>query len=76
MIPDEFFLLIIQKSATFAFMLEMVSLVPFMFINSYIYDTAKAIPMSFGLSFAVAIVAFTVALITLEWKERKGAEND
>ena len=32
--------------------------------------------MSFGLSFAVTIFAFTLALIILEWKERKGADND
>lgn len=31
-IPDEFFRLNVQKSATFAFMSEMISLVPFMFV--------------------------------------------
>lgn len=75
-IPDEFFQLNVQKSATFAFMAEMISLVPFMFICSYIYGAAKAVPTAFGLSFAVTILAFTVALIVLEMKERKGAAND
>ncbi|MDO5400435.1 MAG: DUF3796 domain-containing protein [Eubacteriales bacterium] len=75
-IPDEFFLLNVQKAATVAVMAEMISLVPFMFICAYIYDGAKAVPMSFGLSFAVTIIVFTVALTVLEWKERKGAEND
>ena len=75
-IPDEFFRLNVQKAATFAFMSEMISLVPFMFVCSYVYDGTKAVPMSFGLSFAVTIFAFTLALIILEWKERKGADND
>ena len=48
----------------------------FMFVCSYVYDGTKAVPMSFGLSLAVTIFAFTLALIILEWKERKGADND
>ena len=75
-IPDEFFQLNVQKAATFAFMSEMISLVPFMFVCTYIYGAAKAVPTAFGLSFAVTIFVFTIALIVLEWKERKGAEND
>ncbi len=75
-IPDEFFRLNVQKAATFAFMSEMISLVPFMFICAHIYGAAKAVRTAFGLSFAVTIFAFTIALIVLEWKERKGAEND
>ena len=75
-IPDEFFQLNVQKAATFAFMSEMISLVPFMFACTYIYGAAKAVPTAFGLSFAVTIFVFTIALIILEWKERKGAEND
>ncbi len=75
-IPDEFFRLNVQKSATFAFMAEMISLVPFMFACSYIYGVTKAVPTAFGLSFAVTIFAFTAALCVLEVKERKGAGND
>ena len=75
-IPDEFFQLNVQKAATFAFMSEMISLVPFMFVCVYIYGAAKAVPTAFGASFAVTIFVFTIALIILEWKERKGAEND
>ena len=75
-IPDEFFKLNVQKASTFAFMAEMISLVPFMFVCTYIYGAAKAVPTAFGLSFAVTIFVFTIALIVLEWKERKGAEND
>lgn len=75
-IPDEFFRLNVQKSATFAFMAEMISLVPFMFICAHIYDTVKAIPTAFALSFVVTVFVFSAALIVLEMKERKGAEND
>ena len=65
-----------QKAATFAFMAEMLSLVPFMFFCVYRYDSIKAVPMSFGLSFAVTIFAFTAALIVLERRERRGAAYD
>ena len=61
-IPDEFFQLNVQKAATFAFMSEMISLVPFMFVCTYIYGAAKAVPTAFGLSFAVTIFVFTIAL--------------
>lgn len=57
-------------------MSEMISLVPFMFVCTYIYGAAKAVPTAFGSSFAVTIFVFTITLIVLEWKERKGAEND
>ena len=51
-------------------------LVPFMFVCTSVYGTAKAVPVSFALSFAVTVLAFTTALVYLEWRERKGAEND
>lgn len=75
-IPDELFKLNVQKAATVAFMSEMISLVPFMFLFSYIYHSVKAVPMAFGMSFAVSIFAFTGALMVLEWRERRGASND
>ena len=75
-IPDEFFQLNVQKAATFAFMSEMVLLVPFMFVCAFTYGVAKAVPISFALSFSVTILAFTIALIFHEWRERKGAKND
>lgn len=71
--PDEFFRLNVQKAATFAFLSEMISLVPFLFVCSFLYGGARAVPAAFGLSFAAAIFAFTAALMVLEWKERKGA---
>ncbi len=54
----------------------MILLVHFMFVCSCLYDTAQAIPTAFGLSFTAAVFTFTAALVILEWKERKGAEND
>lgn len=72
-VPDEMFLLNVQKSATIAFMLSMVSLVPFMFSCSALYNISAAIPMAFALSFVVSTLAFTFALTGLEWRERKGA---
>lgn len=75
-IPDEFFLLNVQRAATFAFMAEMISLVPFLFACVFLYGASGAVPVAFGLSFAAAIFAFTGALTILEWRERKGALND
>ena len=66
----------VQKAATFAFMAEMLSLVPCMFACICVYGAVRAVPAAFGLSFAVAILAFTMALAVLEWRERRGAVND
>ena len=75
MIPDEMFLLNVQKSATIAFMLSMVSLVPLMFSCSVFYNISAAIPMAFALSFVVSTLAFTFVLTGLEWRERRGAKE-
>lgn len=75
-VPDELFLLNLQKAAAFAFMAEMISLVPFMFACAYGAGAVQSVPMAFGLSFAVSVFAFTAALMALEWKERKGAAYD
>ena len=74
-IPDELFQQNVRKSATFAFFAEMISLVPFMFICATLYDISSAIPMASGLSFATAILMFTVVLMIQEWKERKGPQE-
>ncbi len=75
-IPDECFLLNVQKAATLAFMSEMVSLVPFMFACVFAFGAVEAIPAAFGLSFAVTILVFTSAIIVLEWREQRCAAND
>lgn len=74
--PDEFFKLNVQKAATFAFMSEMILLVPFMYVCTFIYGAIKAAPIAFALSFVVTVFAFTIALTVLEWREKKGADND
>lgn len=74
-ISDELFQQNVQESAAFSFFTEMIFLVPFMFICSTLYDISSAIPMAFGLSFAVAILTFTVVLVIQEWKEQKGAQE-
>ena len=43
--------------------------------NSFDFVSFIAIPMAFGLSFAIAILMFTVVLMIQEWKERKGAQE-
>lgn len=73
-IPDELFLSNVKKTATLAFFVEMLSLILFMFICSFLYNINQAIPMAFGLSFATSIIVFSIALVVYEWKERKGAE--
>lgn len=75
-IPDEFFILNVRKSAAAAFMAEMISLVPFMFICFGVLDADKAVPSAFALSFTVAVFAFTIALMVFELKEQNGAGND
>lgn len=71
--PDELFCQTVQKACTYALLAELILLVPFMFICTMLYNVNAAVPMAFGLSFAVAIFSFTVVLTVLEWKERKGA---
>lgn len=75
-IPDELFKLNVQKAATFAFMLEMVLLVPFMFVSTWLHGAGNPVPTAFALSFVVAVFAFTGALLVLEWREQRGAAND
>lgn len=72
-IPDELFRFNMQRAATAAFLSEMVSLVPFMFICTHLYGGMGGVPTAFGLSFAVCIFAFTAALTVLEWREKRGA---
>ena len=71
--PDELFRQNLQRSATFAFLAEMVSLAPLVFLCLGLYGPGKAAAAAFALSFAVSIFAFTGALQLLEWRERKGA---
>ena len=75
-IPDELFQFNVRRAATFAFFVELLSLIPFMYVLTYLYDSQKAIPMAFGLSFAIGIFTFTIYLLILEMKENKGGIDD
>ena len=74
--PDELFLLNVQKSATAAFLLEMVALVPLIFYCVLSSNSASGLAMAFGCSFAIAVVVFSLLLTFLEFKEMNGAAND
>ncbi len=73
-LPDELFRQNLQKAATCAFLTELLALVPFMFLCTAFSDGWRAVPAAFGLSFAAAILVFTIALLVLEWREQRGAE--
>ncbi len=71
--PDELFRHNFRRAAAFAFLAEMVALVPLVFVCLWLYGSAGAAATAFALSFAVAVFAFTGALQVLEWQERRGA---
>lgn len=75
-IPDEAFISNIRKAATSAFLLEMIALVPSMFICSFLLESNRFVPTAFGICFAVAMFSFTMILAALEWKEQQGIGND
>ncbi len=70
--PDELFRMNLQRAATFAFFAEMISLVPLVFLCTFLYR-GKGLAMAFGLCFAAAVFAFSGALLVLEWREQRGA---
>ena len=72
-IPDEFFLENVRKTATLSFFTGMLSLVIYIFACSLLYGTAQAAPMAFALSFATSVIVFSIALTICEWREQKGA---
>lgn len=71
-VPDELFILNVQKSATIAFVASMAVLAPAMFAASPIYGISAAVPMAFALSFAAATISFNLSLAVLEWREQRG----
>lgn len=73
-LPDELFRQNLQKAATCAFLTELLALVPLMFLCAAFSGGRRAVPAAFGLSFAAAILVFTIALLVLEWREQRGAE--
>lgn len=73
--PDELFILELQKAASFAFMAEMLVLLPAMFACHLLCSPASAVPTAFATSFVAAALSFTAALMYQEHKELTGAEN-
>ena len=72
-IPDELFVLNVQRSATAAFMAAMTVLAPAMFAVSLRCGISAAIPTAFAASFVAAVLTFALALTALEWREQRGA---
>lgn len=75
-IPDEFFLENVRKTATLAFFTGMLSLVVYVFVCSLLFGTAQAAPMAFALSFATSAIVFSIALTICEWREMKGLSDE
>ncbi len=74
-LPDELFLLQIRKAATAAWLTELALLAPLMALLLLLKEE-RALPVSFGLSFAGAIFVFTIYLMILEYRESRGAADD
>lgn len=75
-LPDEFFLENVRKTATLAFFSSILSLVVYVFICSVFFDPARAAAMSFGLSFATSVIVFSLALAICECREQKGLNDE
>lgn len=75
-LPDEGFRQNFQRAATLGFMSQLLSLVPLMGAGIWLWGVQQAIPAAFGLSFAVAILVFSIALQLLEWREQRGMAGD
>ena len=71
-IPDELFLLNLRRAATTAFLVEMFTLVPLMFLCTWLCQPESVMPWAFGLSFAAGIISFSLLLAVIEWRERRG----
>ncbi len=75
-IPDESFRNNIEKSATVAFFAQLFSLAPLLFLTKFLIRHENFVPISFGISFCVGILFFTLTIVVLEWRESKGISND
>mgnify|MGYP001783476967 CR=1 FL=1 len=65
-----------ENSGLFGFFGFLYYLRYFWIMCSWIYGTARAVPIAFALSFVATVFAFTIALIILEVKEQRGAAHD
>lgn len=74
-LPDEFFLENVRKTATLSFFASLLSLILYVFLFCAFYDPARAAAMAFGLSFATSVIVFSLALALCEWREQRGARE-
>lgn len=75
-IPDESFWNNIEKSATVAFFAQLFSLAPLLFLTKFLIRYENFVPISFGISFGLGILFFTLTIAVFEWRESKGIGND
>ena len=75
MLPDEFFLENVRKTATLSFFASLLSLILYVFLFCIFYDPAHAAAMAFALSFATSVILFSLVLAFYEWREQRGARE-
>lgn len=70
-IPDELFMDNLYKSCTMAFLLQVIVLVPLIFINYYFSWYENFVLGAMGMSFVVGLIAFTLKLYMLQIREAR-----
>ena len=74
--PDELFWLNVRKAAFAAWFAEIITL-PLLFAGLALCGMGeRALRTAMGLSFAAAILAFTIVNLVLEYREAGGISND
>ena len=69
--PDELFLHTLRRSATAAYLIQCVTLAPFMLVFFVLDPQSNPVGPALAASFAVALVFFCLHHSWLEWKEMK-----
>lgn len=72
--PDELFLLTLRRAATTAYLVECVTLAPFLLLFYALNPHGNPVAQALGASFAVALIFFCVYHSWLEWREARGLE--
>lgn len=67
-IPDEMFILQVQKAATISCLTGIISLVPLMVLCSFFFQGREAVSVPIGLSFAVIVFLFGTSFAIFEAK--------
>ena len=69
--PDELFLHTLRRSATAAYLIQCVTLAPFMLVFFALDPQSNPVGPALASSFAVALIFFCLHHSWLEWKEMK-----